>query len=129
MIENTIGTETSRGKENNDARITKVGWILRKTSLDEIPIIINIIKGDVSLIGPRPLLPYFYDVGLSDLKIQKLILSVKPGVIGLAAVNAKHYNYSYAEFINFEVYYIKNKSTLLDISIFLNSLKIIAFSR
>ncbi len=112
-----------------DPQITKIGRILRRTLLDEIPMLFNIIKGEVSLIGPRPLLPYLYNEVVSALNIQDVIIRTKPGLVGLATLNAKFYYYSFNKYFNLDIYYIKNRSIKMDILIFLASIKIVAFNR
>ena len=101
-------------KLKNDPRITKIGNFLRKTSLDELPQMINILKGDMSFIGPRPVV---------DGEIEKYganrdkFLSVKPGLTGYWQVNGRS-NTTYDERIEMELYYVDNKSLRLDIKIF-----------
>ena len=101
-------------KLKDDPRITKIGDFLRKTSLDELPQMINILKGEMSFIGPRPVV---------DGEIEKYganknkFLSVKPGLTGYWQVNGRS-NTTYAERIDMELYYVDNQSLWLDIKIF-----------
>lgn len=101
-------------KIQDDPRITKFGNILRKTSLDELPQMINILKGDISFVGPRPVV---------DGEIEKYgmykekFLSVKPGLTGYWQVNGRS-NTTYDERIEMELYYVDNCSLWLDIKIF-----------
>lgn len=101
-------------KLKNDPRITKLGNFLRKTSLDELPQMINILKGDMSFVGPRPVI---------DGEIEKYgenkgkFLSVKPGLTGYWQVHGRS-NTTYEERINMELYYVDNCSLWLDIKIF-----------
>lgn len=101
-------------KLQNDPRITKLGNFLRKTSLDELPQMLNILKGDISFIGPRPIV---------DGEIDKYgenrgkFLSVKPGLTGYWQVNGRS-NTSYEDRMNMELYYVDNCSLWLDIKIF-----------
>ena len=101
-------------KLKDDPRITKIGNFLRKTSLDELPQMINILKGEMSFIGPRPVV---------DGEIEKYganknrFLSVKPGLTGYWQVNGRS-NTTYAERIDMELYYVDNQSLWLDIKIF-----------
>ena len=101
-------------KLKDDPRITKLGNFLRKTSLDELPQIINILKGDMSFVGPRPVV---------DGEIEKYgknkekFLSVKPGLTGYWQVNGRS-NTTYDERMNMELYYVDNQSLWLDIKIF-----------
>ena len=93
-------------KLNDDPRITKVGDFLRKTSLDELPQILNILKGDMSIIGPRPVILKEIDK-FGDLKDK--YLSVLPGLTGWWACNGRSCT-TYDERIDFEMYYIDNQS-------------------
>ena len=105
-------------KLENDPRITKIGNFLRKTSLDELPQIINILKGDMSIIGPRPVV---------DDEIEKYgkdkakFLSVKPGLTGYWAANGRSAT-TYEDRINMELYYVDHCSLLLDIQIFFKTI-------
>lgn len=101
-------------KFENDPRITKIGNILRKTSLDEIPQIINIIKGDMSIIGPRPVTQEEVD---AYKKNKKKIVSVRPGLTGWWACNGRS-NISASERKKLELYYVDNLSFKLDLKIF-----------
>lgn len=97
-------------KLTNDPRITKIGRILRKTSIDELPQMINVLKGDMSLVGPRPLI-----VGeLEQHGGLKLYERVKPGITGWWGCNGRS-NIAYRERLELEYYYVKNCSLYLDI--------------
>ena len=98
-------------KFEKDPRITKIGNILRKTSLDEVPQFINILKGDMSMIGPRPLVPGELDSHNGNHEIYE---SVRPGITGWWACNGRSAT-TYAERLELEYYYVKNKSLWLDI--------------
>jgi lipopolysaccharide/colanic/teichoic acid biosynthesis glycosyltransferase len=94
-------------------RLTKIGAFVRKTSLDELPQLINVLKGDMSLIGPRPLLPEYlplYNVS------QKRRHEVKPGITGWAQVNGRNAISWYHKF-EYDVWYVNNVSFLLDCKI------------
>ncbi len=101
-------------KLKNDPRITKLGNFLRKTSLDELPQMINILKGDMSFVGPRPVV---------EREIEKYgknkdkFLSVRPGLTGYWQVNGRS-NTTYEDRMNMELYYVDNCSLWLDIKIF-----------
>ncbi len=97
----------------NDPRITSSGNFLRKTSLDEIPQLFNIFKGEMSIIGPRPTLKYQVD---EYTDFQKQRLEVKPGVTGWAQVNGRN-SLSWPERIEFDVWYVDNFSLMLDAKI------------
>ena len=109
-------------KVTNDPRVTRFGKFLRKTSLDELPQLINIIKGDMSIVGPRPII-------FDELKLYKenkeLFLSVRPGLTGYWASHGRS-DTTYDERIKMELYYVSNISFLLDIKIiFLTALNVI----
>lgn len=104
-------------KLENDPRITKVGKFIRKTSLDELPQLFNILKGDISIVGPRPITEAetaFYG------NYRELLLSVKPGLTGLWAANGRS-NTTYSRRRAMEIYYVKNRSFSLDIKIILKT--------
>ncbi len=100
-------------------RLTKIGKFVRSTSLDEIPQLINVIKGDMSLIGPRPLLiqyiPLYNDV-------QRRRHKVRPGITGWAQINGRN-AISWEQKFDYDVWYVDNISLSLDIKIFLKTLK------
>jgi lipopolysaccharide/colanic/teichoic acid biosynthesis glycosyltransferase len=108
-------------KIKKDPRITKVGSILRKTSLDEFPQLLNIIRGEMSLIGPRPALPSEVEK-YSD--YQKKRLSVKPGCTGLWQVSGRS-NLNFDQMLQLDLEYIENYGALTDIKIFFKTFKII----
>ena len=102
-----------------EKRITKVGAFIRKYSLDEIPQLINVIKGDMSLVGPRPLLIEY--LPLYNEK-QKLRHNVKPGITGWAQVNGRN-AISWQKKFDLDVWYVENLSFLLDLKIFILTIK------
>ncbi len=105
-------------KLTNDPRITKVGKFLRKTSLDELPQLINIINGDLSIIGPRPLVADELEkYGVNKDKF----LSVTPGLTGYWAANGRS-NTTYEQRMEMELYYIDNLSLKMDIKVFFNTI-------
>ena len=104
----------------NDPRITKIGHFIRKTSLDELPQLFNILKGDISLIGPRALLPG----ELRDYGDRSLLLTVKSGLTGFAQVSGRR-NISFEERRALDIYYIRNWSLMLDLSIFFKTIAIV----
>ena len=107
-------------KFENDPRITKIGNFLRKTSLDELPQVINILKGEMSFVGPRPVVEKeVEDYG----KNRDKFLSVKPGLTGYWQV----YNSStiYQNRIDMEMFYVDNQSIWLDIKIFVKTIFVI----
>lgn len=122
MIQNFNEEQMKEFKENyklkNDPRITKVGKILRKTSLDELPQIVNILKGDLSIIGPRPVIEE--ELELYGNRKNKF-LSVTPGLTGYCQANGRSTT-TYEERINMELYYIDNRCWWLDIKIFFKTI-------
>lgn len=108
----------------NDPRITRLGKILRKTRLDEIPQFINILKGDMSFVGPRPERPEFVALLSEQIPFYKERLLVKPGLSGWAQINFK-YGDSVDDAmtkLQYDLFYIKNRSFTLDISIILKTI-------
>lgn len=101
-----------------DPRITKLGSFLRKTSIDEFPQFINVLKGDMSLIGPRPLVKGELDAHNGNHQIYE---SVRPGITGYWGVNGRS-NTTYEERLELEYYYAKNCSLWLDIKIFFKTI-------
>ena len=108
---------TMRLQKDNDSedanRITKLGKLLRITSLDEIPSIYNIIKGDMSIVGPRPLLAEYLDL-YSD--TQKKRHDVKPGITSLAQIKGRN-KLKWKERFEIDVWYVENQNFLLDLKI------------
>src|SRR5690554_1358679 len=110
-------------KEGNllpdNIRLTKLGRIIRKLSLDELPQLINVLKGDMSLVGPRPLL-YKYIPLYSKEQLRRH--EVRPGITGRAQVNGRN-SISWTKKFELDVYYVNNVSFLLDIKIFFLTIK------
>ena len=100
-------------KLENDPRVTKIGKALRKTSMDELPQLLNILKGELSLIGPRPIVKEELEKYKNN---KNKFLSIKPGLTGNWAANGRSCT-SYEERINMELYYIDNLSFKLDVEI------------
>lgn len=121
--------EGPQWSQKGDKRITKVGGILRKARLDELPQFFNILKGDMSIFGPRPERYFFVEKLLKEIPFYSLRFTVKPGLTGWAQVNYKYGNsvQDSLEKLQFDLYYIKNMSFLLDLKIFLKTIKSIVF--
>lgn len=102
---------------SHDEMVTKVGKVLRKTSLDELPQLINIIRGQMSFIGPRPWIPEYYEWFNKE---QKRRASVLPGVSGLAQINGRN-GIDVLQKINYDLEYINNRCFKLDAKIFYKS--------
>ncbi len=122
LIKSFTPEQMKEFKENfkleNDPRITKVGKILRKTSLDELPQLINILKGELSIIGPRPVIGEELEKYGEN---KEKFLSVTPGLTGYWAANGRS-NTSYDERMKMELYYIDNMSWKMDIKVFFKTI-------
>ena len=105
----------------NDPRVTKIGKILRKTSIDEIPQIINVVKGDMSFIGPRPDPIDWIDKYPDDIKI---FLNVKPGITGYSQAYFRNSIDGYEKMKN-DAFYAKNCNFIMDLKIFFQTIKMV----
>jgi exopolysaccharide production protein ExoY len=113
-------------KLKDDPRITPIGKFLRKTSLDELPQIWNVFKGDMSVVGPRPLTQYEVTYYLMD-KANK-ILSVRPGLTTLWIVQGRN-DFSLKERIELEEYYVNHRSFWLDCKLILKTIQVMIFPK
>ncbi|QTV06621.1 sugar transferase [Faecalibacter bovis] len=114
----------AQGNLLSDAeRLTPIGAFVRKTSLDEIPQLINVLKGDMSLIGPRPLLPHYLPLYN---EVQKKRHLVRPGITGWAQVNGRN-TISWQKKFELDVWYVDHISFATDIKVFLTTLKKVFF--
>ena len=123
-IEKLQGTDTDPKKKyklQNDPRVTTVGSFLRKTSLDELPQLINVVRGEMSLVGPRPAILYEVDI-YTDAHRKRL--NAQPGVTGLWQVMARS-SVSFEEMVKLDVEYIEKQSLWLDIKLLLLTLSVI----
>jgi exopolysaccharide biosynthesis polyprenyl glycosylphosphotransferase len=109
-------------KMRHDPRVTRVGRILRSTSLDELPQLLNVVRGDMSLIGPRPALPL--EIALYDRRARRR-LAAKPGVSGLWQVSGRS-ELSWQRSVDIDVDYVDNWSALRDVAIVLRTMKVAA---
>ena len=107
--------------KDGDERITRVGRFLRAWSLDELPQIINVLKGDMSMVGPRPTLQYQVEL-YNDFQRKRLL--VKPGITGWAQVNGRN-AISWEQRIKLDVWYVENWSMWLDLKIILKTIKVV----
>ena len=103
----------------DDVRLTKIGRIVRPLSIDELPQLINVLKGDMALIGPRPLLPKYLSLYSSE---QFRRHEVRPGITGWAQVNGRN-NISWKKKFELDVWYVDHMSFLLDMKIFFLTIK------
>jgi lipopolysaccharide/colanic/teichoic acid biosynthesis glycosyltransferase len=107
----------------NEARVTRIGRWLRKTSLDELPQLFNVLKGDMSLVGPRPCLPYEWE---SYEEWHKRRLMVTPGCTGMWQVAGRSV-VGFEDMVILDLYYIQNASVLLDFRLLLKTLPVMLF--
>lgn len=124
MIHNAEKLGTGLKTAEKDPRITKVGKYLRKLSVDELPQLINILKGDMSFIGPRPA-PVLHLEGYSEKELGRL--EVLPGITGWAQVNGRN-KLTWPERIEKDIWYVQNISFWLDTKILLMTLKVVLLS-
>jgi sugar transferase (PEP-CTERM system associated) len=113
----------------NDPRVTRVGNFMRKTRIDELPQILNVFKGEMSFVGPRPERQYFVEQLIEVVPYYNVRHSVKPGITGWAQVR---YGYGSSaedalQKLQYDLYYVKNNSLFLDILILINTLKVVLF--
>ena len=110
-------------KLENDPRITKIGKILRKTSLDELPQVLNVLKGDMSIIGPRPLIEGELDSHDGNHNIYE---AVRPGLTSWWACNGRS-NLEYGERLQLEYYYVRHQGIVMDIKCIFKTIKVVLF--
>ncbi len=115
----------------NDPRITRVGKIIRKLRIDELPQILNVLKGEMSFVGPRPERPYFVEHLCAEIPYYNARHSIKPGITGWAQVR-----YSYGasvkdaiEKLQYDLYYVKNHSLFLDIIIIIDTIEVVILGK
>ena len=119
----------ARWATKGDARITRVGQFMRKTRIDELPQLVNVLRGEMSFVGPRPERPVFVEQLREKVPFYEVRHSVKPGLTGWAQVR-----YSYGATVEdacrklqFDLYYVKNNSLLLDVLILLETVRVVLF--
>jgi len=110
----------------DDPRITPVGKIIRKTSIDELPQFFNVLKGEMSLVGPRPPIPY--EVEKYEPWHLRRILEVKPGITGLWQVDGRSKT-SFDDMVRLDLRYVQNWSLWLDLKILLKTVKAVIWSK
>lgn len=120
---------TPRWAQPADPRITRVGHLIRQTRIDELPQLLNVMRGDMSMVGPRPERPHFVEQLAVALPFYRVRARVKPGLTGWAQVN---YPYGASvedarEKLAYDLYYVKNRSILLDIAIMFSTIRVVLF--
>ncbi|MET1253769.1 exopolysaccharide biosynthesis polyprenyl glycosylphosphotransferase [Aliikangiella maris] len=130
MIENAekLGAQWAAKDDN---RVTRIGRIMRKTRVDELPQLLNVLKGDMSFVGPRPERPEFVEKLAENIPYYRMRYRVKPGITGWAQVS-----YPYGddikdakEKLQFDLYYIKNYSVFLDLAILAQTAQVIIWQK
>jgi lipopolysaccharide/colanic/teichoic acid biosynthesis glycosyltransferase len=117
--------------KDNDDRVTRIGWFIRKTRLDELPQLWNVLRGDMSFVGPRPERPFFVEQLAREIPFYQQRHAVKPGLTGWAQIK---YEYGSSiedamEKLRYDLYYIKHLSTSLDLSIVFDTVKVVTFGK
>jgi sugar transferase (PEP-CTERM system associated) len=117
--------------QKNDERVTRVGWFIRKSRLDELPQLWNVLRGDMSFVGPRPERPFFVEQLAEEIPFYQQRHAVKPGVTGWAQIK---YRYGSSvedamEKLRYDLYYIKHLSIAFDLSIVFDTVKVIMFGK
>ncbi|HEX4838107.1 MAG TPA: sugar transferase [Solirubrobacteraceae bacterium] len=121
MVDGAEGIGARLAVNENDPRITRVGALLRRTSLDELPNLLNVVRGDMSFIGPRPTIP----VQVAQYtERQRGRLQIRPGITGWAQVNGRT-ALPWSERIELDLYYIENRSPALDLRILWRTVAIV----
>ena len=112
---------------SSDDRVTKIGRIIRKLRIDELPQLYCVLKGDMSLVGPRPERPFFVDQLIREIPFYAVRHSVKPGLTGWAQV-CYHYGASAEDAavkLQYDLYYVKNHSLFLDLVVLLETVGVV----
>jgi sugar transferase (PEP-CTERM system associated) len=115
----------------DDPRVTRVGRIIRKLRIDELPQIFNVLNGDMSFVGPRPERPYFVDQLCAEVPFYNVRHSIKPGITGWAQVR---YRYGASvedaiEKLQYDLYYVKNHSLFLDVIILIDTIEVVVLGK
>jgi len=130
----SMGIDAEKGGKpqwaaQNDPRVTRVGNFMRKTRIDELPQIMNVFKGQMSFVGPRPERPYFVEQLIEVVPYYNVRHSIKPGITGWAQVR---YGYGASaedalQKLQYDLYYVKNNSLFLDVLVLIDTLKVVLF--
>jgi exopolysaccharide biosynthesis polyprenyl glycosylphosphotransferase len=131
MVKDAEQLSGPKWAERNDPRVTRVGWLIRRLHLDEVPQFINVLVGDMSLVGPRPERPYFVAKLSRKLPLYRRRLKVRPGITGWAQI--KHtYDQSVEDVkmkVKYDLFYIENMSWRFDLKILFNTLYVMVRGR
>ena len=117
MVEQDESSEKKAWTVRDDPRVTKVGRIMRKTSIDELPQLFNVLKGEMSLVGPRPERPFFVEKFQEEIPRYMVKHQVRPGMTGWAQIHGLRGDTSIIKRIEYDLYYIENWTLGLDIKI------------
>ena len=117
--------------QKGDPRITKVGKFIRKVRIDELPQIWNVLKGEMSLVGPRPERPYFVEQLSKEIPLYKRRLRVRPGVTGWAQVKHKYDETieDVKQKLKYDLFYIENMSIRMDLKILFRTVFVVLFGK
>jgi sugar transferase (PEP-CTERM system associated) len=122
---------TPQWATSHDPRVTKIGRLLRLLRIDELPQVINVFKGEMSFVGPRPERPYFVEQLCKEIPYFNIRHSIKPGITGMAQVR-----YGYAattedtiQKLQYDLYYVKNNSLFLDMLIMIETVQVVLFGK
>jgi lipopolysaccharide/colanic/teichoic acid biosynthesis glycosyltransferase len=118
LLTGRVDTNSGMFKLADDPRITRVGDWLRRTSLDELPQLLNVLVGQMSLVGPRPVLPYEAPLLRGE---QRLRFAVRPGMTGLWQVSGRN-RLDFVEQLSLDAHYVRNQSFVLDLKILMRTL-------
>ncbi|MEQ8801883.1 MAG: sugar transferase, partial [Haliea sp.] len=131
MTVDAEGDGKARWATSNDARITRVGHIIRKLRIDELPQVINVLTGEMSLVGPRPERPEFVRQLAAEIPFFDKRHCVKPGITGWAQLNYP-YGASTRDALHkleYDLYYVKNRSLFLDFLVLLQTAEVVLFGK
>ena len=123
----TVVEEQSVPVESQKLNLSPVGYLVRRLDLDRIPQLLNVLSGDLSLVGPRPMTPDFFDRIIEEEPLYRYCLTLKPGVTGLAQIHGQSHHLSSK--LRYDLSYIKNCSLLLDLKILFQSISVMITGR